>query len=353
MGTQRGGSLGAEAVGSGVSSGAGGVGGDFLQPAIVRPRAKDRRARRIGGSFVAADAPRCNVVIEGATPAQLSDIHGERASGLFSPRGNRPPNGSSHRHHRHGPRQPVGSRCRDLLEGASRGERPASRSSPSSPPRSCAAMSRRWLRASTLQMARQQRSRTSTAGSSSSRSRPRPRPIAPGSARRCRTRRASGCSCPPGRARSRFSKSRFDARTSAARARCRRTSFPGVMLNAVSALVAVKHRFMGPSFNIASACATGEPLHRGLGDDDPRRRSRRHDRRRRRSGDPAQHGGRFRQRARSGPGFQGDPKRASRPYDMDRCGFVMGEGAGALVLESEEHAKRAGPSRSATWSAGE
>src|SRR5579859_7555555 len=31
---------------------------------------------------------------------------------------------------------------------------------------------------------------------------------------------------------------------------------PGVMLNAVSALVTVRHRFMGPSFNVASACAT-------------------------------------------------------------------------------------------------
>jgi 3-oxoacyl-[acyl-carrier-protein] synthase II len=117
---------------------------------------------------------------------------------------------------------------------------------------------------------------------------------------------------------------------------------PTAMPNAASALVSIKHGFQGPSFTVASACATGiHAIALGAlmivsGDADAMIVG---------GGEAAMFPncvagfGNARALARA---YEGDPTRASRPYDIHRSGFVMGEGAGALVIESEAHAKARG-----------
>jgi 3-oxoacyl-[acyl-carrier-protein] synthase II len=117
---------------------------------------------------------------------------------------------------------------------------------------------------------------------------------------------------------------------------------PGVMPNAAAAVISMRFGLMGPSFNLASACATGThsiatgTLMIESGDADVMLVG----------GSEAATQlntvagfGNARALARS---VEGDPTKASRPFDKKRSGFVMGEGAGALVLEAEEHAKARG-----------
>ena len=116
---------------------------------------------------------------------------------------------------------------------------------------------------------------------------------------------------------------------------------PMMMPNAASAIVAITYGLRGPNLAVASACATGshtigeatEVIRRG-------------------QADVMIAGGseavitRLALSAFKNMGAvstrNDEPQRASRPFDAKRDGFVMGEGAGALVLESLEHAERRG-----------
>jgi 3-oxoacyl-[acyl-carrier-protein] synthase II len=117
---------------------------------------------------------------------------------------------------------------------------------------------------------------------------------------------------------------------------------PGRLINLVSGYASIKFGFKGPNHAVVTACATGA---HAIGDaarliafDDA---------------DVMLAGGTEAAVGRLGiagfnacralsTAFNDTPEKASRPYDKDRDGFVMGEGAGAVILEEYEHAKARG-----------
>ncbi len=117
---------------------------------------------------------------------------------------------------------------------------------------------------------------------------------------------------------------------------------PSALINLVSGHVSIKFGFKGPNHSAVTACATG--VH-AIGD--AARLIMWGD------ADVMVAGGAeaavcelgiagFCASRALSTGFNDEPARASRPWDKDRDGFVMGEGAGVLVLEEYEHAKQRG-----------
>ena len=117
---------------------------------------------------------------------------------------------------------------------------------------------------------------------------------------------------------------------------------PGSLINLCSGQVSIKYGFKGPNHAVVTACSTGA---HAIGD--AARLLRNGD------ADVMVAGGAEAAICRLGiagfaackalsTGFNDEPAKASRPYDKDRDGFVMGEGAGVVVLEEYEHAKARG-----------
>jgi 3-oxoacyl-[acyl-carrier-protein] synthase II len=116
---------------------------------------------------------------------------------------------------------------------------------------------------------------------------------------------------------------------------------PMLISNMASGLVSMYHNLRGPNYATCSACATAN---HALGE--AWRTIKMGDARVMLAGGaeativPIGIGGFCAMRAMSTR--NDDPRRASRPFDIERDGFVMGEGAGVLVLEELEHAKARG-----------